>query len=490
MSFISRLRLHLGFIPSTADIEARRAALLQEYNDMLEYAKSKELARYNELKEIISKPDFALRKKNIMSQKFTDTEEYAKLKEHQSLKKSAAFKTYFKVAASSDLDSYKNTDQSAELKEYIRLDQYINSPEFIQMQNSTGKKEFKKTEAWQQFLRHKELAKSPSIKKYYKFKQSKAFKIYEEIADSAELKNYLALEEFVNSADFAKVREYMMLSPKKKLQASEEFAQEQEYKNLDRSEKIRWYFSVSNSNKFDEIKKWTLTFEDDFTSTKLDEKKWLTKYFYGETILKDSYTLAKDKHFVTDGNNLEIADSHLTIITKKEQINGKAWFPQIGFSPKQFEYTSGHVNTGKAFRQQYGKFEIKAKVSPGVTHSCWMAGEQALPHINIFQYDKNKLKIGHFWGQLSKNGHNKKIAAFYSSKFKSDYFIVTLEWTPEKLTWKINEMEAMSSNANIPDKPLYVALNSGIYTMVRDDKLPATFEIDWIKCYKTTTNSQ
>ena len=93
----------------------------------------------------------------------------------------------------------------------------------------------------------------------------------------------------------------------------------------------------------------------------VDRKKWILRYFWGDAVLNDTYALADEKHLFTDGKNLEIAQGKLKIITKKEKIQGKAWDPKMGFFPKEFNYTSGLISSGKSFRQQYGLFEAKIR---------------------------------------------------------------------------------------------------------------------------------
>ena len=61
----------------------------------------------------------------------------------------------------------------------------------------------------------------------------------------------------------------MLLPGKKKLELSDEYKQEQRYKELNGSEKIIWYKKLKNSNIFDDFKNWKISFEEDFTSKKL-----------------------------------------------------------------------------------------------------------------------------------------------------------------------------------------------------------------------------
>ena len=78
------------------------------------------------------------------------------------------------------------------------------------------------------------------------------------------------------------------------------FKEFQEYDKLKKSEDIIWYFKVKDSNKFDILKNRELTFSDEFDGDKLDTKKWLTNYYWGEKLLKDRYSVESDLQAFTE----------------------------------------------------------------------------------------------------------------------------------------------------------------------------------------------
>ena len=63
-----------------------------------------------------------------------------------------------------------------------------------------------------------------------------------------------------------------------------------------------------------------------------------------------------------------------------------------------------------------------------------MVAEKILPHVDIAKLEKGKLNYGNFWGNIAeKGGVQKKHSKKGGGKFTSDFFIYSLEWTPEKL---------------------------------------------------------
>ena len=65
-----------------------------------------------------------------------------------------------------------------------------------------------------------------------------------------------------------------------------------------------------------------------------------------------------------------------------------------------------------------------------------------------------------------------------------DYFIYTLEGTPDKLDWKVNDRSAMIQNQGVLQDEMYVGFSAGITDPVPDHMLPASMDIDWVRIYK------
>ncbi|MCK4749416.1 MAG: family 16 glycosylhydrolase, partial [Bacteroidales bacterium] len=386
---------------------------------------------------------------------------------------------------SGELEEYKQTDKSDDLKKYEELAQYVNSGEFASAKQSAGKK-YKGTDAHKKEQEFRSLKKSATIRKYFKFKSSPKLKTYQEVKGSERLNRLKELDEATSSEDFKKVKDYMALKPKVKYEQSKEFELEKEYLELKKSEKLIWYQKLDKKNDFHKLKEWELTFEDDFKEDSLDTSKWMTNYYWGEKLLKDDYALPGDKHFYTKGRNIEISDSVLKIVTKKEQASGKIWDPVFGFKNQEFDYTSGLISTGKGFRQQYGRVRAKIRMSGApVRQAMWMAADRILPHVDIAKIEKGKIFYGNFWGNITeKGGVHKKVVKKGAGKFTSDFFIYSVEWSPEKIVWKINEKVVLTQSQGIPQEPMYLVLSAGVTDGITEHQLPASMEVDWVKVYK------
>jgi hypothetical protein len=388
---------------------------------------------------------------------------------------------------SSELKDFLEMEGSQDVKHYHTLEKLIGSDEFIQKKSSLGRKKFKQSPEYEKLVEFKSLKTAKRFRDYFAFKKSKDYVNFTLLIGSERITEYEKLGKFLKTEEFTKVKEYMLLPAKKKYEISEEYRMAQKNEGLKKSEKIIWYFKTQNSKKFDEIRRWDITFSEEFDKPKLDESKWLTRYFWGDKVLKDSYVNMGEKQFYTGEKNIAISGGIMKVQTRREKASGKVWNPAIGFFPKDFDYTSGIINTGNSFRQQYGLFEAKIRFNRNypVNHAFFLVSDLMLPHIDVARASK-AISIGTYWGNPNaKGGIEKKSASMSRSKYGFDYYIFSLEWSREKLVWKINGVPAYTATSGIPQLPMYININSSVYQDLNGSVLPAELEVDWVRCYQT-----
>lgn len=291
------------------------------------------------------------------------------------------------------------------------------------------------------------------------------------------------MEKYLASDDH---KELLKSLDEKEKDENDKKKQYEEFKN---SKKYKWYQEVKDSDKFNELKKWKMVFEDNFDEEQLDKSKWMTRYYWGDKLISDSYAFEHDKAFPTDGNNIEVSHGSARILTRSEKVEGKVWKQPFGFVPQDFEYTTGLISTAKSHKQKFGKFEAKIKVNYAkpVNYNFWMASENNLPHVDILRLEKKKTKIemAHHTGDISdKKSLESKKADFSGLDVSQDYFIYTLEWSSNKLTWKINDVIVNEQTQTIPQEKMYLVFNSSITGKATGGGLPASMDIDWVRCYR------
>jgi len=467
---MASLKFLLGMIPSTAKIEQAEKALIAEFDKLNTFADSDTLKKYTALKELVTSSDFLQKKKEIESLSFKGSEESAKEKEFLTLQKAKDIVLYFKTVSGSALKKFRELDGSEKISGYESLEKLVQSLEFRGKMKS---KEFRGSEDEKKLQEFNRLKSSTDIKDYYTFKKSKEYANFLNTDGSARLARYNELKEYVASNEFKDRKNYLL--DKKRFEKTEMFKELQEYDKLAKNEDIIWYFKVKDSNKFDILKNRELIFSDEFDGDKLDTAKWLTNYFWGDKLLKDNYTVGNDLQAFTEKDNFEIRNSLLKIITKAQKKEGRVWSAD-GFKTKEFAYTSGIVNTGKSFRQKYGTFSAKIKLgNPAAKSAFWMLSDKITPHIDVCRTANGKVQFDHFASA------DKKARGAVGSKYANDFYIFTLEWTPDKLVWKVNDVEAFAQTADVPQEPMYINFSGGL-----DKPLSSmtAMEIDWVRVYQ------
>jgi hypothetical protein len=526
---MSTLKLMLGLIPSTSKIEQEEKALIAELEKMISFASSATLARYNELHESVNSASFKQKRREIESLTYKGSEECAREKECMSLKKAKDIVLYFKTEGSQPLKNFTSLDGSAKIKEIEDLERYIQSPEF-RMKEKMKPITFKNTEEYGKWLEYKKLKSDKEVRKnlnpdkvrkyeelkmfvtsaaflvkknmkpvtfkdtpeyqkllefrskrgasdvasYYKFKASKELANYSQVKDSARLKRLAELQEYLKTREFTEKKEYLL--DRKRFEKSEMFKELREYTDLKNSADIKWYFTVKDSDKFDLLRKRELKFSDEFEGTAPDSSKWLNRYYWGDKLLHDSYSIATDLHCYTPSDNFEVRHSVLRIITRPQKTTGKVWDQERGFYSKEFQFTSGIINTGSSFRQKYGIFSAKIKLTDQhVRNAFWLIGDRITPHIDVCRSGSGKVWFDLF---TSPGNHYKKSIG---SKYLSDFFIFTLEWRPESLVWKINGVEVMRQTSGVPQEEMFINLAGGVDKPIGGI---SSMEVDWVRVYQ------
>ena len=332
------------------------------------------------------------------------------------------------------------------------------------------------------------MAKTEKIKFFFKISKSKEYANYQNLHNGDDLKRYDELKNLTDSDKFKQKKAYYF--DKKKFEKTPEYKQLQEFNELKKSDKVKWYYKTKKSKILKKALYWQPTFSEDFSNSSIDIKKWITSYYWGKMLLKDSYALENDKHYFKAKGNLSFDSSILKIETKKETVEGKVWNPSVGFYDKKFNYTSGIINTGESFRQKFGLFKakIKANYTPGVSHAFWMQSGKMLPQVDILNFNlkaEQKLTMNNYWKKVNDGQtveqNNSIIKGFNPEK---DYYIYSIEWKENQLIWKINNVVVKRSKEGVPNEPMYLNLSSGINQKQEPENLPGKLEVDWVKCYK------
>ena len=112
---------------------------------------------------------------------------------------------------------------------------------------------------------------------------------------------------------------------------------------------------------------------------------------------------------------------------------------------------------------------------PTARNAFWLLADKITPHIDVCRTANGKVWFDFF------TGDGRLLKTKLGSRYTNDYFIFSLEWTPDKLVWKINGVDVLKQTSNVPQDPMYVNLAGGVNKPLT---APATMEVDWIRVYQ------
>ena len=427
--------------------------------------------------EAIAKSD---KLKNFVQLRDSAGNDKQKLDELNRLKNDNEIKNYFEFEKSNKLKIYRETADNQQLKKYLELKAFVESDNYKKREAFLkDTKKFENSEANKKYNRFKQLSTDSDIKFYLNFEKSSLHKNYLDVADSFDLKRYKELEEITGSKEFKERKDY--LEDKKKWEKTPEYARQQEFLTMKKLPHIVKYFKNRGTSVFKFFNEWEIVFEDDFSKPVIDSEKWATLPYLADKLLGDNYSLPGYNYAITHGKNLK-TNGKLTIELKKEKATAKVWKMPAGFVPAEMEYTTGMVSSWKSFWQEDGIFEAKIKFNPiaQIVSSVYLAGENNMPRVNLLEMGtKNRL------GFININGGKAVSEGMDISNLSTGkWYIFTIVKQGNNFIWKINESEIISLQNSEMNRKLHLNASSIVVNDVPQSHLPATLEIEWVKCYR------
>lgn len=246
--------------------------------------------------------------------------------------------------------------------------------------------------------------------------------------------------------------------------------------------------------------RWTCTFADEFTGSKLDTGKWLVQ------LTADSGFRGGGDCVVDTPENVSVSRGRLSLTTRKEAQPFTCTNPS-GNYPSQ--HTSGMVTTHGKFSQTYGRFEIRAKFPastvPGLHSALWLwparpAKYGAWPasgEIDIAEqysaYPDRAIPYIHYSTAAADPTVTNNHCLLDPTAFHS----YVAEWTRSTITISfdgrtcvknsINPLAPLSAPAPF-DQPFLIALTQvlgiGGNTFTGSTPLPATTQVDYVRVWK------
>jgi beta-glucanase (GH16 family) len=243
-----------------------------------------------------------------------------------------------------------------------------------------------------------------------------------------------------------------------------------------------------------------LVWSDEFDKNgAIDDTKW-----FHQTQLPQggSWFNGEIQHYTNRLGNSYVENGFLNIVAKKET------FTDQGFTK---QYTSARLNSKFTF--QYGRIEVRAKlpVGGGTWPAIWMLGKNIREDGGYWDNqgygttswpDCGEIDIMEHWGYNqnyvqsathtpSSFGGTINHGGQYIETASNDFHVYTLEWSPQKLVFSVDEVIHFIYNpidkndSTWPfDAEQYILLNIAIEPSIVSNFSQSAMEIDYVRVYQ------
>lgn len=221
---------------------------------------------------------------------------------------------------------------------------------------------------------------------------------------------------------------------------------------------------------------WQLVFQDDFDGRALNEQVWETQFPWG----RDRSSVGELQYYAPDAFTVSNSKLHITAQ------------PTPGLS---HAYASGLISSHKSFATEFGRFEIRCKIprGKGLWPSFWLLPTDTSwpPEIDVFEILGDAPSTVYMATHWSENGeHRKSVGDFSGPDFSDSFHTFAVEWSDTAIIWFVDGVQRHRVDNQSPHVPMYLLANmavGGSWPGAPDAStvLPATFDIDYIRAYRS-----
>lgn len=253
---------------------------------------------------------------------------------------------------------------------------------------------------------------------------------------------------------------------------------------------------------------WSISFEDNFDTLSLwsdsggdasTNGRWRTRYIWDRATIinnEQQFYLDPGQH---QHSPFTINDGVLSIVAEPTP---RALRGVVEGQP----YVSGVLTTEKSFAQQYGRFEVLAKVPEGQglwsafwllpSFDQWPAGVAILPEIDVMEHLGHQPNVYHTTlhtnqtGELTSHPYDHTLR----QSLTNDFHTYSVVWNAENVTWYLDgEWKATHPTPKDFTRPVHFLLNlavGGNWPGSPDGttEFPARFMIDYVRAYTRDEN--
>lgn len=359
---------------------------------------------------------------------------------------------------------YREVEKSAFLAEYKELEKKVTAPDFIAKKEELIKTKYEHTPEYKAMAEFKKLCKDKYVRTYLRNGKEE---------ERMSVQRYLELKAEVETADFQKRNDFW--KDKNRWTTTDEYKLEERYNELKNDSDIVFFFNADKKN----VERWEqfdLAFNDDFEWVNLRNSPWKPGFIYPNDKFLSAHSYGNEQQAYCDGKMVDTNNSVLTIFTKKEACEGRAWDAKKGMYMKTFPYSSDALYTDAVAIEEGSVVQVKCKCSGKLNHGVYLRSRNHLPYISIFDSTSKNIMCG--VKTDIKTEDFRKITA--TSMLA--YTIFTLSWQKDEIVWFVNNLEVCRMKNNLPKgEKLYLHLYS--FQFEKASISEGELNVDWIRVY-------
>lgn len=346
------------------------------------------------------------------------------------------------VDQQNDVVRYQEIEKSELLAEYKTLKQIVEAAEFQEKKTKLTTTKYADTPEGKTMARYDSLKWNISVILYNIF----SIDSWKTKADVAE---YLQLDEQVKNADFQK--ENAFWKNENRWWTTPEGKQDKRYEELAKHEDIKLFLKYTKEE-IEELKSYKQVWNEEFDAAMGAE--WKTGFVYpSEQLIADHSHVSEQQAYVK-GQNTQVSNSVMTVLTKKQAVNAAAWHPTKGMLMKDFTYSSDVWHTAKAVVPATGVLLAKVLLEGNAKHTICLTTPKM----------QHTLPVLH-----EVAGHK-------------GYAIYTLVWNAKEVIAYVNDQEVARTKNTLSGEKMHILMRS--YIPENQDATNATMNVDWIRVYE------
>ncbi|MCB9865025.1 MAG: glycoside hydrolase family 16 protein [Phycisphaerales bacterium] len=237
---------------------------------------------------------------------------------------------------------------------------------------------------------------------------------------------------------------------------------------------------------------WDVVWRDEFDGPAVDPAKWRIEDVH---LIKNNelqYYTPEDVYINPQGTGGE------SVLTLRSQARTFWGFDTAG-NWRQFDYTSGLVDSRGKFAAVYGRWEVRARLpgTKGMWPAHWMLPIRPVwpPEIDIMEAigtQPTRVVMSMHWGPVPPGTSPWDIGqtvstAYWGPDYTQDYHTFAIEWWPGAVYWLVDDVvRAATARSEVPAEPMYLTLNTAVGgdwpgTPDATSVFPQYHEIDWVR---------